>query len=285
MKIKNIVKNCSVGLALCMVGLFSQNTLSQNTQTQNFESQKQTQAKINALKAEIKKMYMQQNQTDSLRLLEEKAYQKWLKSFEEDVKKRQEELAGQSEKISNLEKQIQAELVKQNNYENSKKEIESKRNLYNKTLLESIASLTSLIEKGLPWKKEEKLDRLNSLRRELESQQTTPEEGLGRLSSLYKEEIKQGDEITINNVPQIRKDGSIVNAQLLKIGNQWMVYMDDEGKSFGILRKTKTGYVWIEDLNFEERKAVKDALAVKLAKKPPQLVTLPLSLAIEPEVN
>ena len=268
-----------------MVGLFSQNTLSQNTQTQNFESQKQTQAKINALKAEIKKMYMQQNQTDSLRLLEEKAYQKWLKSFEEDVKKRQEELAGQSEKISNLEKQIQAELVKQNNYENSKKEIESKRNLYNKTLLESIASLTSLIEKGLPWKKEEKLDRLNSLRRELESQQTTPEEGLGRLSSLYKEEIKQGDEITINNVPQIRKDGSIVNAQLLKIGNQWMVYMDDEGKSFGILRKTKTGYVWIEDLNFEERKAVKDALAVKLAKKPPQLVTLPLSLAIEPEVN
>jgi len=77
----------------------------------------------------------------------------------------------------------------------------------------------------------------------------------------------------------------VVNAKVLKIGNQWMVYSDEEEKKFGVMTRTvKNGaihYSWKEDLNFEERDAVRTALDIKSGKKPPGLVSLPLSLTID----
>ena len=40
------------------------------------------------------------------------------------------------------------------------------------------------------------------------------------------------------------------------------------------------GYEWNEELNLEERAAVKLAIDVKQAKKPPQIVKLPVSLSV-----
>ena len=63
-----------------------------------------------------------------------------------------------------------------------------------------------------------------------------------------------------------------------------MVYCDDNGTVYGeINKKMENGnisYEWNEDLNLQERSAVKFALDVKQAKKPPQMVTLPVSLTI-----
>jgi hypothetical protein len=101
---------------------------------------------------------------------------------------------------------------------------------------------------------------------------------------LIAEEIKFGDEVAIINSPLTRKNGELINAQILRIGNQWMVYGDDNGTVYGALvRKMENGkisYEWNEDLNLQERSAVKFALDVKQAKKPPQMVTLPVSLSI-----
>jgi hypothetical protein len=77
-----------------------------------------------------------------------------------------------------------------------------------------------------------------------------------------------------------------VNAQVLKIGNQWLVYMDEEGKRFGILEKTagkdgKPAWEWREDPGFAEKNRIKAALEVKSAKRPPQLVVLDLGLAAQ----
>jgi hypothetical protein len=76
-----------------------------------------------------------------------------------------------------------------------------------------------------------------------------------------------------------------VNAQILKLGNQLLVYMDDEGKKFGILERRQSGgevsYAWREDLEFAERNAVKLALAVKAGREPPQLVPLELALDLD----
>jgi len=43
----------------------------------------------------------------------------------------------------------------------------------------------------------------------------------------------------------------------------------------------KVEYTWKEDLNFDERTAIKLAIEVKMARKPPQMVRMPLSLSIE----
>ena len=70
----------------------------------------------------------------------------------------------------------------------------------------------------------------------------------------------------------------------MRIGNQWMVYADDNGSVYGSLVRRMEGdkvvYEWNEELNLEERSAVKLALDVKQAKKPPQVVKLPVSLSI-----
>jgi hypothetical protein len=63
-----------------------------------------------------------------------------------------------------------------------------------------------------------------------------------------------------------------------------MVYSDENGTVFGTLvRKVENGkvsYEWNEDLNLEERAAVRLAIEVKQAKKPPQIVNLPVSLSV-----
>jgi hypothetical protein len=63
-----------------------------------------------------------------------------------------------------------------------------------------------------------------------------------------------------------------------------MVYSDENGTVFGSLVRKMDGdkvtYEWNEELNLEERAAVKLALEVKQAKKPPQIVKLPVSLSI-----
>ena len=52
---------------------------------------------------------------------------------------------------------------------------------------------------------------------------------------------------------------------------------------YTVLVKDKNGnvvYEWNEELNLEERSAVKLAIDVKQAKKPPQVVKLPVSLSV-----
>jgi hypothetical protein len=77
-----------------------------------------------------------------------------------------------------------------------------------------------------------------------------------------------------------------VNAQVLKIGNQWLVYMDEEGKRFGVLeRKAGAGdsaaWEWREDPGFAEKNRIKAALEVKSAKRPPQLAVLDLGVTVQ----
>ena len=120
--------------------------------------------------------------------------------------------------------------------------------------------------------------------REIESGNVTEEEAFSRMKSLVNEEIKFGDEVSVVNSPLTRKNGEIVNATILRIGNQWMVYVDENGASYGRLERKlendKVVYEWNENLNLEERAAVKLAIDVKQAKKPPQIVKLPVSLSV-----
>ena len=110
------------------------------------------------------------------------------------------------------------------------------------------------------------------------------EEAFSRLKSLIAEETKFGDEVAVVNSPLTRKNGELINATILRIGNQWMVYSDDNGTVYGnLVRRLDSNnvvYEWNEELNLEERSAVKLAIEVKQAKKPPQVVKLPVSLSV-----
>ena len=236
------------------------------------------------LNSEIQKLNRQIASTDSMLKADDSRYKTLQTRYKADPERRRSEIDTLNAKIKNVAAELQTERNKQARAKNKSDNVASKR----KALREELAGISKRLEtqvaQTLPWERESRLDRVKSLTRDIESGNASEEEAFSRLKSLVAEETKFGDEVAIINSPLTRKDGELINAAILRIGNKWMVYSDDNGSVFGTLvRKIVDGeivYEWNEDLNLEERAEVKLALDVKQAKKPPQVVKLPVSLSV-----
>lgn len=239
-----------------------------------------------AIQQELKKLDVRIAQTDSLSKDEAKRFETTRTRQKDDLERRKAELDSMQIKIAAVAQSLQAEKSKQGGYAVQVENAKSYRAGIAKSLAEKCKDLEALVSQSIPWEREQRLERIRALRRDMENGNAAPEEGLTRLQSIYNEEIRFGDEVAIINRPMVRNDGETVNARILRIGNQWMVYTDEEEAKYGVLvrKSTKNATVefsWREDLSFEERAAVKLAIDVKLARKPPQMVRLPLSLTLE----
>lgn len=235
------------------------------------------------LQGEIQKLNAQISATDSMLKADDKRFKTLQERFLADSERRKAEIDSLNSKIKNVASQLQEERSKQARAKNRSENVKAKRKALSLALVAISKQLEAQIEQTIPWEREARLDRAKALSRDLESGNASAEEGFSRLKALIAEEIKFGDEVAIIHSPLTRKNGELINAQILRIGNQWMVYGDDNGTVYGALvRKMENGnisYEWNEDLNLQERSAVKFALDVKQAKKPPQMVTLPVSLS------
>ena len=236
------------------------------------------------LNSEIQKLNAKISATDSM-LRADDARRKVLEQrYKADTERRNLEIDSLNVKIRKVASSLQQERNKQARAKNRSENVAAKRRALRLELAKISKKLESQIAQTLPWERESRLDRVKSLTREIESENVSEEEAFLRLKSLMNEEIKFGDEVAIVNSPLTRKNGEIVNASILRIGNQWMVYVDENGALYGRLeRKIENGkvvYEWNENLNLEERAAVKLAIDVKQAKKPPQIVNLPVSLSV-----
>jgi len=236
------------------------------------------------LQSEIQKLNAQISSTDSMLKADDRRFKTLQERFKANSERRKAEIDSLNAKIKNVAADLQSERSKQARAKNRSENVKAKRKAISLALVAISKQLESQIEQTIPWERETRLDRAKALSRDLESGNASAEEGFSRLKALIAEEIKFGDEVAIINSPLTRKNGELINAQILRIGNQWMVYGDDNGTVYGALvRKIVNGKVsfeWNEDLNLQERSAVKFALDVKQAKKPPQMVTLPVSLSI-----
>ena len=236
------------------------------------------------LNSEIQKLNRQISATDSMLKADDSRYKTLQQRYKADSERRRAEIDSLNNKIKAVAGDLQAERNKQARAKNRTDNLAAKRKALRAELAGISKRLESQIAQTVPWELESRLDRAKSLTRDIESGNASEEEGFSRLKSLIAEETKFGDEVAIINSPLTRKNGEVINAAILRIGNQWMVYSDDNGTVFGsLVRKVDDGkvvYEWNENLNLEERAAVKLALDVKQAKKPPQVVKLPVSLSI-----
>ena len=242
-------------------------------------------ADIVRLKREIQHSDADLRRTDSLAREEANAAGKNMERWQRDRERREKENQELNGRVQQTRSKITAEQTRMRSYLNGVEEIKAhEKELLNR--LSSIAdSLLTCVQAGPPWDLETRRDRILSLKRDIEAGSAAPEEAFGRLAAILKEEIKNGDEIALFNRPMTRQNGEVVNAQLLKFGNQTLMYMDDEGKKFGVLEhhfeNGKHVYVWGENLDFSEQNAVKLALAVKGGREAPQLIPLEFSLALD----
>ena len=236
------------------------------------------------LNSEIQALNTRIAATDSMLRADVSRHKLLEQRYKADSERRLAEIDSLNVKIRKDAASLQQERNKQARAKNRSENVAAKRRALRLELAKISKQLETQISQTLPWERESRLDRAKSLTREIESGNATEEEAFSRLKSLLGEEIKFGDEVAIVNSPLTRKDGEIVNASILRIGNQWMVYVDENGSVYGRLeRKIENGnvvYDWNENLNLEERAAVKLAIEVKQAKKPPQIVNLPVSLSV-----
>lgn len=255
------------------------------------------------LNADIKKLSKQITATDSMIKADDARYKTLQNRYKADKDRRSAEIDSLNVKIRNVASQLQDERNKQARAKNRSDNVKAKRKAMNTMLVQISKQLEKQISQTLPWDLETRLERAKSLSRDIESGNASEEEAFSRLKSLIAEETRFGDEVAIINSPLTRKNGELINAQILRIGNQWMVYSDDNGTVYGaLIRKAAKPeaadgknvakdapavitYEWNEDLNLAEREAIRFALDVKQAKKPPQMVTLPVSLSVVKEAE
>lgn len=239
------------------------------------------------LESEIKKLSGQISETDSLIRSDAKRKTTLEARYKADLERRRSEMDSLNAKIQTVALDLQAERGRQMRAKNRSENVKAKRNAFSSVLLQMAKELEAQIAQTVPWELEMRLDRVKSLARDIESKNANEEELFSRMKSILSEEIKFGDEVVIVNSPLTRKNGEVINARILRIGNQWMVYSDENSTVYGRLtRKIENGkiaYEWDEELDLTERAAIQLALDVKEARKPPQIVKLPLSLSIVTE--
>ncbi|MCL2283976.1 MAG: DUF3450 domain-containing protein [Fibromonadales bacterium] len=238
-----------------------------------------------ALENDIKKLNAQIAQTDSLSKAEKKFSLEQQARQKADVERRKGEIGQLNQKLNELAADMRREKVAIANSQIRAENATATRKALASQLASHCRKLEDFIKNGLPFDIDSRAERVSVLCRDLENGTATEEEGFSRLRAVYTEEIRFGDEVQISSRSITRSTGEVINANVLRIGNQWIVYQDDAGLLYGVLnrKKGKDGkyeYVWKEELSFEERQAVKTAIDVKLSRKPPQMVVLPLSLSI-----
>ncbi len=255
-------------------------------QSNDFEQQKAALlAEKSGVEGDIKKINAQIAQTDSVAKAEKKFFTEQHARQKADIERRKGEIEQLNQKFSELSAEMKKEKASIANSQVQIENINSTRKALTAQVAKHCRKLENLIKTGLPWDTEIRLERTSALCQDLESGTANAEEGFARLRAIYAEETRFGDEVQISNRTITRNNGEIINASVLRIGNQWIVYQDDASTLYGVLNRKKNNegkyeYVWKEDLSFEERQAVKNAMDVKLSRKPPQMVVLPLSLSV-----
>jgi hypothetical protein len=271
--------------ALMMMAALPMAGMGQESESARLESgiqkakSEMAQARKDAQKAEA-----ELRKTDSLLREENARAAQTEERYAKDRERREKENASLQTRLQETQAKINAERSGMGRFQNAQDEIKARQKRLTLVLAGYCDSVAARIEAGPPWEREPRVDRVKSLKKDLEAGSASLEEGFGRLNAIVKDEIKGGDEIALLNKPVTRKNGDVVNAQVLKVGNQWFVYMDEEGKRFGILERHASAdgagtWDWREDPGFEEKNRIKAALEVKSAKRPPQLAVLDLGLA------
>ena len=215
-------------LAAFMVCLFSAPLLA--TAEEMDQKAKDLALTIRQLKEDIKELESEISSTDSAKKAEEKRAEAAEQRRAQEIENRREEISKLQEKISETKSETQSLLSQASSIENKAKNISLKEENLRDFLINTLDSMETRIYGSIPWNREDRLDNIRVLRRDLESGVSSPAEGVQRTLSALEKEIEFVDEIEITTKPITRKTGDVVNAQALRLGAQWIVYMDEEEK-------------------------------------------------------
>lgn len=245
-------------------------------------------AQLNLLKAQLQKDIAQIDEkirfNDSLIRKDKERFELLQKRALNDIENKETEILGLEGKVDTLQNEIERLSGSIESIKAQERAIIAQRSYLSDQLIQHCQNLKNGVAKSLPWDKEKRIARITALKKDLETGSAQIEDGLSRLLSLINEEISFGDDIVLEERTVQRNDGSSVIAQMLRLGNLWIAYVDKNKNSYGILsRQNDTSFAWREELSFSEREEVRTAIRVKESKKAPQLTPLTVDLQVRTE--
>ncbi|GAB4181712.1 MAG: DUF3450 domain-containing protein [Wenzhouxiangellaceae bacterium] len=225
------------------------------TQAQVLESTIQTESRINtqaqASQERVDNLAEQTNQllTEYRKVVSETES---LKIYNDQLEKI---VRSQREELSSIDRQL-AEL------ENTNREVVP-------LMLEMVDALDRLVKGDIPFRLQERTDRVLDMRDLLDTSDVTTSEKYRRLMELYQSELEYGrrTEAYRGNLP----DGQQVD--FLRIGRTLLLYQSLDGTSTGWWNPQTRSF---EPLGDEYRLTVKEGLAIASNQRAPDLVRLPV---------
>lgn len=132
---------------------------------------------------------------------------------------------------------------------------------------------------GLPYRLDKRLETVDLLARDVESENISPEEALNRLWAVYQNERRLAQESELYSGEfDLGNGADPIQVKCLRLGRQVLIFSSLDGTKLGILVPQGSRYVWRResDMDFASRQAIKQAIATAEGKSVPGFVPLPV---------
>jgi hypothetical protein len=139
--------------------------------------------------------------------------------------------------------------------------------------------LRTAMAPGIPYRLDKRLETVDLLARDIESENISPEEALNRLWAVYQNEHRLAQEAEVYSGEFDLENGSDpIQVKYLRLGRQVLAFSSLDGTKLGILVPVKGRYEWKREsaLDFGSRQALKQAIATAEGKSVPGFVAVPV---------
>lgn len=221
---------------------------------------------------------------------ESDAAKKYRSNTETRIRKKKKELGTVAGTKDSLETVIRRLAGQQQTVQARIRETEFRLKNFNELVREKAVLLKRRILTGIPFEIEKRTAPLDLLARDIDQENIGPEEAFSRLWIILDAEQKFGMSCDAASAELTLPGGQLVQVKMIRAGHQFLAYQGVDSDQYGLIQIQQQGdslaYTWQHGgLDFETRRLIKNAVQVKEGKRPPQLVTLPVSIRLEKEGN
>jgi hypothetical protein len=180
--------------------------------------------------------------------------------------------------VSALDQRILSAAQRIQYFKNAKLSQEQHLKVLGGKILEHTLSLSEALKASIPFQLDKRLEAVNLLALDLRQNTATPEEAFGRLLASFQKEIRMSQDAELFTGDISLQSGEKMAVKYIRAGKHIYAYSSGTGAQVGIMRKTMDrGWVWVKEdqMDFETRNAVRNAVAIAEGKAVPGFAVLP----------
>ncbi|MFH1727954.1 MAG: DUF3450 family protein [Pseudomonadota bacterium] len=222
-------------------------------------------------------------------ITEQKLYDKELAEFKDfriNRQKRIEDQENENNKIKNeidiLKNKISGLKAKKSSTIDQAQNKTQYLKAFSDMLLENLLNLKTIINQSMPYHLKTRTASIESLISDIKASRISENEAFSRLKKILDTEKRYQTDSEVYTSDILQENGEALNVKILRIGSVFMAYYSMENKTAAILDKKTEGpisnWAWNNNLSFDQKRQIKQAIQILEGKRKPSLIMLPLNL-------